>query len=44
MLTSLVDLRNKCIEEGKPTEDVNEALLKLINAKGRRKRVAGRER
>ena len=30
VIKALVDLRNSLIETGKPTEDVNELLLKLL--------------
>lgn len=32
LINALVDYRNKLLEESKPTEDVNELLVKVIDA------------
>ena len=32
LINALVDYRNKLLEENKPTEDVNELILKVIDA------------
>ena len=32
LINALVDYRNKLLEANKPTEDVNELLMKVINA------------
>ena len=32
LIKALVDYRNKLLEANKPTEDVNELLMKVINA------------
>lgn len=32
LINALVDYRNKLLEENKPTEDVNELLVKVIDA------------
>ncbi len=39
----LSDLRNSLLREGKPTEDVDVAILKIANASPRRRRRADRE-
>lgn len=38
VVQGMVDFRNRLIEERKPTEDVDEILLKVINAPERKKR------
>ena len=42
MVSGLADFRNNLIQEDKPTEDVNELLLKVIDAP--KKKRLGRDR
>ena len=44
MVAGLADFRNDALRDGKPTEDVNDLILKVINAPTKRqKRRADRE-
>ena len=43
MIESLADRRNEFIAENKPTEDVNEVLLKVIDAPTKKSKKRDRE-
>lgn len=43
MVSGLADFRNDLIRDDKPTEDVDELILKVIDAPTKKKRKADRE-
>lgn len=44
MVSGLMDFRNKLLEAEKPTEDVNDLILKVIDAPTKKGKVLGEER